>query len=951
MDDTNIYINIDQNLPPMIINEDGTVQINFNFTSNININKCILKILDIKTLEEINIKKDIEPILVSDGIYNINTIIEQVERISLKEYNNTWQCCAWDVSNSTLISIAESQLNFLDFEDKKIFYNFNKILKKWLIDNSTDGSIKEIDSQNYFRFDLNNLMTTELWIPYSKFNFIVGKNNKELVRNYLDTIIEFLNANSLGEAIYIPPDYYEQLDTLNGCYKIQLEYEDGLGNKYFSNCGISKAIKKNDYNIQLVTVDNIYTVEYFTSLPDNLINFYKYHIIDDNENIVFSQDWTINDKNNYEIVDPDYRNRFQINSTILNSFSQYKINFSYKTNLGVEDTLEEYIQSKDIYPIIFPADIILTNNYENGYIKVSFNPFFNYIDMSTNYFNENDHYELYRTDNLSNFNIWEHLIDFDVNSDSIKTFYFKDYQVQQGIEYKYGIKSVNKNDIKTQMLQSLNSIVADFEDMFLIDSEFNVKVRFNPKMSSFKIDKSENKVETLGKQYPYIVRNGILKYKEMPISGLISFQMDDSNQLFNGNNYDFKDYTNRDLVSENITKERYFKNYILEWLNNNKYKVLKTPTEGNFIVQLMNISLTPIDSLGRMLHTFQATAYEMDEYNYENMKKYDIIPAKLITNNSLRIESICLSDIGFNPFNSFQIKRNNNIDLQLDDSGDYFYINFSNIKLEQIQLFGFGKSITELGILENEPIIEIIYGIDIEGNPDESKKTSLSIGNTRELIIPNASQIKMIKFKIDITHKLITNSKVKAGITYGWIEEKNIESQFNKIKLINYNINNNFYIETVDFDKPSTNDISYIGEINDNLTNFSFYDDKNDSSINGYFLIGDNFWKDNTGEIKSYLSKSFNSGGKKINIPQFVKIYRKPNIEDNKIYNFSVFIKTNDINFGKKQKIKINKLFEIPEFNHIEIDNLENIKALWIGKNLLVDIGYLQYNISEGVLG
>jgi len=60
--------------------------------------------------------------------------------------------------------------------------------------------------------------------------------------------------------------------------------------------------------------------------------------------------------------------------------------------------------------------------------------------------------------------------------------------------------------------------------------------------------------------------------------------MDIDNKIFNENNNELKDFVDTDLVSENIMKERKYKNYILNWLNNNKYKVLKTPTEGNFIV-------------------------------------------------------------------------------------------------------------------------------------------------------------------------------------------------------------------------------------------------------------------------------------------------------------------------------------------------------------------------------
>jgi hypothetical protein len=63
----------------------------------------------------------------------------------------------------------------------------------------------------------------------------------------------------------------------------------------------------------------------------------------------------------------------------------------------------------------------------------------------------------------------------------------------------------------------------------------------------------------------------------------------------------------------------------LDWLNNGKPKLFRSAAEGNYIVRLMNVSLSPNDTLGRMLHTFTATAYEIAEYNYDNLKKYGFI--------------------------------------------------------------------------------------------------------------------------------------------------------------------------------------------------------------------------------------------------------------------------------------------------------------------------------------
>ena len=50
-----------------------------------------------------------------------------------------------------------------------------------------------------------------------------------------------------------------------------------------------------------------------------------------------------------------------------------------------------------------------------------------------------------------------------------------------------------------------------------------------------------------------------------------------------------------DLSSDNINKERIFKLKVLEWLNNGEPKLFRSATEGNYIVRLMNTSLTPSD--------------------------------------------------------------------------------------------------------------------------------------------------------------------------------------------------------------------------------------------------------------------------------------------------------------------------------------------------------------------
>jgi hypothetical protein len=73
----------------------------------------------------------------------------------------------------------------------------------------------------------------------------------------------------------------------------------------------------------------------------------------------------------------------------------------------------------------------------------------------------------------------------------------------------------------------------------------------------------ESKVEVIGGRYPFFFRNGNVKYKEIPISGLLSYLLDDDGCFLNtlnvvpasiDNEGDFKRTTN--LTNHNFASER-----------------------------------------------------------------------------------------------------------------------------------------------------------------------------------------------------------------------------------------------------------------------------------------------------------------------------------------------------------------------------------------------------------
>ena len=78
---------------------------------------------------------------------------------------------------------------------------------------------------------------------------------------------------------------------------------------------------------------------------------------------------------------------------------------------------------------------------------------------------------------------------------------------------------------------SNNEVYGAFEDIFLYDGKKQLKMHFNPKVTSFKNTILETRTNTIGNKYPFTFRNKSVYYKEFPINGLLSYYMDEEELL------------------------------------------------------------------------------------------------------------------------------------------------------------------------------------------------------------------------------------------------------------------------------------------------------------------------------------------------------------------------------------------------------------------------------------
>lgn len=319
----------------------------------------------------------------------------------------------------------------------------------------------------------------------------------------------------------------------------------------------------------------------------------------------------------------------------------YKINFDIKKELLKDTvyslqffvtTVNGYTTQTPLYKIIAASKVPMTTELkfnvlsqdaeavENGYVKLTIS------GTSTS----KATVQIQRT---SDEETWNVMAEYTAIGGHEVDYTFLDTSVEQGITYKYALVQITTgvNDSKAYSERKyVTSITPDFENIFLTDGEKQLKIKYDPKVSSFKDTILESKTDTIGGQYPFFFRNGQVRYKEIPISGLISYQMDRDNFFVSDEELGISEKSvlknpTTDLVGHNYMAERKFKLAVLEWLTDGKPKLFRSPSEGNYVVRLMNTSLSPNDTLGRMIHSFSCTGYECAAADIESLQASGLV--------------------------------------------------------------------------------------------------------------------------------------------------------------------------------------------------------------------------------------------------------------------------------------------------------------------------------------
>lgn len=542
-------------------------------------------------------------------------------------------------------------------------------------------------TDNYPIFFTLQGMTGKSSIGHIQVRVVDQQSNSSIVKTslYPDGII-YKNAGAIKDGgsegsyyVEIAASDLKQNWTAGKCYKIQIRFgttamytsvsefadwkKTQVENETFSEWSsvmVIKAISKPDVQIvnagelrqdttNTTNIENSLT-PLFTgiySISENsreMLDRYKFDLFDQAGSLIETSDWV-------SAVDKSvYSYRFK---NILSNNTDYMVRFSIITVNGYETSVDypfqvirTYLEAIENVAMKVLGD---TDTYcrDNGCIKVCLYP------TTSTPMTLTGCYVLTRTSEESNYGVYEDIKYFNLFEGSYTEDnpLFIDYTVESGVRYKYGFQYQNSQGLRSEMVEYSQPVCVNFEYSYIYRDGIQLRLSLNQKLSSFKRTVLTSKQDTLGDQYPHLVKNGYANYAEFPISGTISYQMDGDDTFFVSKTdgcyfsdeliipYNkFKEEGERgssitrtsfvidtNLTDDNIFIERKFREKAEEFLNDFDYKLYKSPTEGNIVIGLLNVSMTPNATLGRMIFDFSATAYEVMENTLDNLNEIGVI--------------------------------------------------------------------------------------------------------------------------------------------------------------------------------------------------------------------------------------------------------------------------------------------------------------------------------------
>ena len=226
----------------------------------------------------------------------------------------------------------------------------------------------------------------------------------------------------------------------------------------------------------------------------------------------------------------DNSNSFKYKFKTMLDNGLYWLDISYITKNGYDSTVDSqnpfqpkkcglYIQINANEGIAPPlSDISITSDKDNGRIIID-------ATVDNQQTNEDVTITIVRSSSNTRFKEWEEI--YTKLYHPGEKIAFDDRTIESGVWYKYNFQVVDKAGARSRFIDESiykpSPLMVVFNDVFLTAGDKQLKITLNNETGSLSYNLQESRTDTIGSQFPWIRRNGAIKYRTFSLGGLISY--------------------------------------------------------------------------------------------------------------------------------------------------------------------------------------------------------------------------------------------------------------------------------------------------------------------------------------------------------------------------------------------------------------------------------------------
>lgn len=233
-----------------------------------------------------------------------------------------------------------------------------------------------------------------------------------------------------------------------------------------------------------------------------------------------------------------------------------------------------------------------------------------------------------------------------LKSSSVQDAVLHDYFVENGNYYRYALQPILANGSKGAITHYYDA-VATFDGFWILGEEdMQFSFIYNGKIDSINHIKPRDIVQTIAGQYPYIIRSSELDYRTFNFSGTLTYHQD-VQKNFTSDNYSVAispdpsapvsfvetKYGDEMLlnckndleeVQDGMVMQRLWRNKVLKWLNDGKPKILKSEAQGNLLVFIDEVKMTPNETTFGLIADFSCRMTEIGSLSEKTLQKFKL---------------------------------------------------------------------------------------------------------------------------------------------------------------------------------------------------------------------------------------------------------------------------------------------------------------------------------------